>query len=291
MTTRERQTVWRVAKILLWVAGFYVVWQVLSSDKIGNTILAFLLDGAVPGTKTVLPPDAVLWTTVALFCTGVLGLVIWAIVHFRRTRKTEPLALGLVAADVVLAETVSRPSAKTSKVAKPSKSKAKTPAKPGKQKKAASSKQAVPGVPSWRLRLMVFAKRVHTKLRPVAASTKRVSLRLGYRAAIYVLGGYELLRIGGGKLVVKIRTGSIAFWRQAEPRLLAFDTFLGTLILQAEAWIRQFVRQHQDLTFIREQLREARKILGTYSPDKLKQQTLGMVYKIKRSVFGDTKKD
>lgn len=172
-------------KALLWAVGFFVLWQVATTDTIGNGLLGFFLGGEVPGTNIVLPPEAILMGSLAVVVLIAFVVVVRMWAGHRRVRKFRAELTESVATDDSKIE--SKPDAEP----KPAMVVAATaePVKTPKQRRIGPAF----AVAATKTRLM--SQHILQRLGPWSQKAARGAKKAGGRFAVHAIGAYELLRM------------------------------------------------------------------------------------------------
>lgn len=87
MTHTNRSALSAGQKIGIWIAGLFVVWQVLKWPPVFEAMMKFILAGIVPGTHTILSPGAIFEGAVVALIVIALLIVAWPIMRSARYKR------------------------------------------------------------------------------------------------------------------------------------------------------------------------------------------------------------
>lgn len=87
MARTHRSTLSTSQKAGIWLAGLFVLWQVLKWSPVFEALMKFVLAGIVPGTNTVLSPATIFEGSIGVLILIVALLVLWPIVRGIRHKR------------------------------------------------------------------------------------------------------------------------------------------------------------------------------------------------------------
>ena len=260
MQTKHRFAATQTQRLMLWAVSLLCLVELLQKPTVANAILSFCCAGAVPGTKIVLSPDAVLRLVTATLALGIFAFCIGPIT--RRAKLRRRLSAAAAVAVVLAAE----PQSTTSRIAKTPHIRAVgVPAQHSRQLRTGPRFRfallALPGLPwmppvwhatvkktGWIWRCALTAGRLLKRAARYAAKISKAAFVQLRRQAVF-----------GIRFTV---AESILFWHWLEPHLRRFDAWLERQTHASQKKLIKKIQTHEDALFVLNIMRECLQLVA-----------------------------